>query len=134
MKIILSFCVMLFVSESESKHISVAVSHTKRSVFDIIPDSDFNKYSTGKINIKYTPNKSTTVVFFTERVGTKCYCNNGAHHCIFDEHLRCRRRLKALSRSEDLQIRERAVRHKRRESRRLFKRLLRKWMKENTEA
>ena len=50
MKIILSFCVMLFVSESESKHISVAVSHTKRSVFDIIPDSDFNKYSTGKTN------------------------------------------------------------------------------------
>ena len=47
MKIILSFCVMIFMS-CESKHVQVAGSLTKRSVFDIIPGSDFNKHSLGK--------------------------------------------------------------------------------------
>lgn len=132
---ILSFCVLLFISESESKHVRIAGSLTKRSVFDIIPGSDFNKHSLGKkIVFKICWTRVQKNAFFTELVGTKCNCNNGAHHCIFDEQLRCRRKLKALSQSEDLQIREREVRHKRRESRRLFKRLLRKWMKENTEA
>ena len=69
--------------------------------------------------------------FFAGRTGTKCHCPNGAHPCVFDEQLRCRRRLEVLSQSEDLQTRERAARHNRRESRRLFKRLLRKWMKED---
>ena len=45
---ILSFCVLIFMSESESKPFSVAVPFSKRSVFDIIPGSDFNKDSIGK--------------------------------------------------------------------------------------
>ena len=45
---ILSFCVLIFMSESESKPFSVAVTYSKRSVFDIIPGSDFNKDSIGK--------------------------------------------------------------------------------------
>ena len=45
---ILSFCVLLFISESESKPFSAAVPLSKRSVFDIIPGSDFNKDSIGK--------------------------------------------------------------------------------------
>ena len=133
---IISFCVMLFISESKSKQISFSVALTKRSVFDIIPGSDFNKDSRGKHNLycvlKYKV--ETKLLFFTGLVGTQCYCNNGAHQCIYDEQLRCRRRLEALSQSEELQIRERAVRTKRRESRRLFKRLLRKWMKEDNNS
>ena len=50
---IISFCVMLFISESKSKQISFSVAITKRSVFDIIPGSDFNKDSRGKHNLNY---------------------------------------------------------------------------------
>ena len=45
---ILSFCVLFFIPGSEAKQVHDAGSLTRRSVFDIIPGSDFNKHSLGK--------------------------------------------------------------------------------------
>ena len=63
-------------------------------------------------------------------VGTRCHCPGGAKHCILDEKLRCREKLAALSHSEELQSKERRLRHSRRKNRRHLKKLLKKWLRD----
>merc|ERR1719410_263207 len=87
-----------------------------RSVFDLIPGVDITA--------------ATGPPLRAGDVGAKCHCPGGAKRCILDEKLRCREKLAALSHSEELQSRERRLRHSRRKSRRHLKKLLKKWLRD----